>query len=252
VESPEDALLDAHADIAALGLLTDLKLYMDAEADKLAKAWLDKYRVAIKRLSDERQEAFRLIRAMSTEPQDIDLVKPKSWMEATFARETDGNETLLPTYEHNLLCSDNGSFPAEMNTWEIDVLTAEMQREGFKAWYRNPSRSSQDSLGIAYTDLGRVKILRPDFMIFFKQSDGNIAADIVDPHGTQFSDALPKLRGLVRYAKTHFKVFRRIETVAKVGDTLRVLDLTSVEVQEAVSKARDAKTLYEGNFATDY
>jgi type III restriction enzyme len=81
VESPEDALLDAHADIAALGLLTDLKLYMDAEADKLAKAWLDKYRVAIKRLSDERQEAFRLIRAMSTEPQDIDLVKPKSWMD---------------------------------------------------------------------------------------------------------------------------------------------------------------------------
>jgi type III restriction enzyme len=244
----EDALLEAHADIAALGLLPDLKLYVDREADKLAKAWLDNYRVAIKRLSDERQEAYRLLRAMSIEPQDIDLVKPKSWMEPTVAHEKDGSETPLPTYQHHLLCSEDGTFPAEMNAWEIEVLNAEMQRKGFKAWYRNPSRSSQDSLGIAFTDVGRVK----DFVLFFPQSDGTIAADIVDPHGTQLSDALPKLRGLAHYAETHSKDFRRIETIAKVGETLRVLDLTSAEVRETVLQAGDAKALYESDFATNY
>jgi len=60
-----------------------------AEADTMAKAWLGEYRISIKGLSDERQEAYRLIREMSTEPQDIDLAKPKSWMEATSVRETD-------------------------------------------------------------------------------------------------------------------------------------------------------------------
>jgi hypothetical protein len=47
--------------------------------------------------------------------QDIDLAKPKSWMEATTARESDGSETPLPTYEHHMLCDENGFFPVEMN-----------------------------------------------------------------------------------------------------------------------------------------
>jgi type III restriction enzyme len=251
--SPEDALMEAHADIAALGLVPDVKSFLDAEADKMAKAWLGEYRISIKGLSDERQEAYRLIREMSTEPQDIDLAKPKSWMEATSVREADGSETPLPTYEHHLLCDETGQFPAEMNSWEIDVLQAEMKRKGLQAWYRNPSRSSQDSLGIAYTDdNNQVRIVRPDFIFFAVQSDGTIVADIVDPHGTQFSDALPKLQGLAKYAETHAGLYRRIETVAKIDDTLRVLDLTDATVRRAVADAKDAKSLYTGPHANNY
>jgi type III restriction enzyme len=251
-DSAEDALLEAHADIAALGLVPDVKTYLDAEADKLAKAWLDSYRIEIKGLSDERQESYRQIKAMSAEPEDIDLAKPTHWMEATTAREADGKDTALPTYKRHLLCDENGEFPAEMNAWETLVLNAEMQRQGFQAWYRNPSRSSQDSLGVAYTEDTQVKIVRPDFIFFSKLPGGSIAADIVDPHGTQFSDALPKLRGLARYAQTHPKVYRRVESVAKVGDTLRVLDLTNAEVRRAVTDAKDAKSIYESDFASDY
>ena len=40
-DSPEDALMEAHADIAALGLVPEVKLYLDAEAEVVAKAWLD-------------------------------------------------------------------------------------------------------------------------------------------------------------------------------------------------------------------
>ena len=108
-------------------------------------------------------------------------------------------------------------------------------------------------LGVAYTaDNNEIRIVRPDFMFFAVQSDGTVAADIVDPHGTQFSDALPKLHGLAKYAETHTTVFRRIETVAKVDDTLRVLDLTNPEVRKAVAEAKDAKSAYRGPRAVDF
>lgn len=251
-EADFEALMAAHAEVAALGLVPEVKTYLEAEADKLAKDWLTTYRVAIKALSDERQEVYRLIKCMSADPTDIDLSKPKSWMEATHAREADGTETPLPTYAHHLLCDADGAFPAELNAWERDVLLTEMLRQGFIAWYRNPSRSSQDSLGIAYDDNGQIRILRPDFLFFTRQADGSVVADLVDPHGTQFSDALPKLRGLAHYAETHPEAFRRIEAVAKVGATLRVLDLTDAVVRQAVAEAADAVSLYTGAFASDY
>ena len=40
----EEALVDARVSIAALGLVTEVQPYFDAEADKLAKVWLEKYR----------------------------------------------------------------------------------------------------------------------------------------------------------------------------------------------------------------
>ena len=110
-------------------------------------------------------------------------------MEATTAREANGSESPLPTYEHRLMCSEDGKFPAKLgSSWEVKVLKTEMQRQGFQAWYSNPSRSSQDSLGVSYTDNNQVKIVRPDFIFFSTQPDGSIAADIVDP--TALSSAM--------------------------------------------------------------
>jgi type III restriction enzyme len=84
------------------------------------------------------------------------------------------------------------------------------------------------------------------------QSDGTIIAAIVDPHGTQYSDALPKLQGLACYAEAYSTVYRRIEAVAKFGEKLRVLDLTHSTVRKAVLDAKDVKSLYEGTLAKDY
>lgn len=251
-DSVEDALVEAHADIAALGLVPDVKAYLDAEADKVAKQWFTEYRVAIKGLSDERQEVYRQIKEMSAEPQDIDLTKPKSWMEPTSVREADGREVPIPVRKHHLLADENGEFPVVLNDWETDVLETEMKRDGFVAWYRNPSRSSQDSLAIAY-DSGNnaIKTVRPDF-IFFNQGHSGIEVSIVDPHGFHLGDALPKLRGLAQYADDHGGDFQRIEAVAKVGDKLRVLDLTEESVRTAVTEAKDPKALYEGAHASNY
>ena len=94
--------------------------------------------------------------------------------------------------------------------------------------------------------------MRPDFIFFARLPDGQIAADIVDPHGIQFVDALPKLKGLARYAEINKDVFRRIEGIAEVGGAYRALDLTESSVREAVQKATSAKALYESNIAAEY
>lgn len=252
-DSPEDALAEAHAEIAAMGLVENIGTHLDTEADKLAKAWLEKYRPQIRKLSDERQEAYRQIKGMSTEPQDIDLVKPQSRMEATMVRKENGTEESLPTYDHHLLCDEDGKFPFDRGSeWETDVLETEMKRDGFSAWYRNPPRSSQDSLGIAYTDSNETRIVRPDFIFFATADDGSIVADIVDPHGWQYADALPKLKGLAQYAETHPDAFHRIEAVAKVSDKLRVLDIKNPDVRAAIASAESAESLYKGDKAKDY
>lgn len=248
----EDALMEAHADIAALGLVTNVKTCLDAEADTLAKTWFNTYKAQIKALSDERQEVYRSLKEMSTEPGEIDLAKPKSWTVATTEQDAQGNKKPLPTYKQHLMCDDSSLFPAEMNDWEKAVLATETKRPGFQFWYRNPPRPSQDSLGIAFTEDQQVKIMRPDFIFFSLQADGNTVADIVDPHGTQYGEALPKLQGLAHYAEAYGAMYRRIEAVAEVKGKLRVLDMTDAKVCKAVAEAKDAKSLYVGILASDY
>ena len=248
----EEALVDARVSIAALGLVTEVQPYFDDEADKLAKAWLEKYSPVIKKLSHDRQESYRQIREMSTEPQDVDLVKPEAKFEPTKARLNDV-ETALPTYKSHLLCDEQGDYPVELkSTWEGKVVETEMKREGFSFWYRNPQQPGQSSLGIAYLSGEQYGIVRPDFIFFATKADGTVVADIVDPHSLHLADALPKLQGLALYAETHAKAYRRIESVAEAMGRLRVLDLTKEEVRKGIAAAKDAASLFAGALARDY
>jgi hypothetical protein len=247
----EEAIVEARVSIAALGLVTDLQADFDTEADILAKAWLAKYGNEIKKLTDDRKEAYRQIVEMSDEPQDVDLVKPVAKFEPTKVREKD-NETELPTYKNHLLCDENSNYPANLNAWEIAVVEAESKRKGFSFWYRNPPYPGQSSLGIAYFDGDQYKIVRPDFIFFSTLEDGKVVADIVDPHGLQFDDALPKLQGLALYAGAHAGAYRRIESVVEVKGKLRVLDLMREDIRKAIASAKDAASLFVGHFASDY
>jgi type III restriction enzyme len=251
-EDLEDALFEAREEVAALHLMENLQILFDAEAKKLSDEWFAKYRDSIKELPHDRQDAYRQIVALSTEPQDIDLVRPVSRFEPTKVREPNGSETAIPTYKQHLLCDERGEYPTELqSSEERAVVAAEMARVGFRFWYRNPNRPSQDSLGIAYSDGDETRIIRPDF-VFFAEHDGKIVADIIDPHGSQFADALPKLKGLAGYAETHAKIYRRIEAVAKPGGKLRVLDLTRADVRRTVMQATSAEALFKSSVAGDY
>lgn len=248
----EDELIDAHTVVAALGLVPDIRVHLEAEAEKLAKQWLDQYRVPIKSLSDERQEVYRELREMSAEPLDVELARPSTWLQRTTVREADGTETDLPRFEKHLLCDEGGLFPESFNSWEDKVLITELKRGGSVAWYRNPARTSQDSLGVAYEDADETKIVRPDFIFFGRLSDGNIVADIVDPHGHHLADALPKLIGLAKYAEAKGVSYRRIEAVTELNGGYKLLDLKESSVRSAVFAATNAKALYEGPLASEY
>lgn len=253
VEDADDALIEAHTLTAAIGLVPDIKDDLEAAAEKQSNQWLNQYRIPIKSLSDERQEVYRQIREMSADPLDVDLARPHSWLQPTTIREADGKEVAVPSFEKHMLCDEDGLFPELFgSSWEEKVLLVELQREETIAWYRNPARASQDSLGITYEEGGETKIVRPDFIFFAKLPDGSIAADIIDPHGIQFSDALPKLRGLAAYAEANKSVFRRIEAVAEIDGAYLSLDVTEPLVREAIHKASSAKALYESKIATKY
>lgn len=248
----EEALMNAHETIAALGLVPEIQGYIEAEAEKLANKWLTLHRVAIKELSDDRQDIYREIREMSTEPMDVDLARPASWMQLSTIREQDGTEKILPHYEKHILCNSEGRFHEDFNKWEADVVNLELSRKNTVAWYRNPGRASQDSLGITYEDAGTVKMMRPDFIFFARLSDNTVVADMVDPHGTQFSDSIPRLKGLAQYAEKSGEYYLRIDAVAKIGDVYRVLDLKEERVRSSIALATSIIELYSSDVANNY
>ncbi|PKR89734.1 type III restriction endonuclease subunit R [Pleomorphomonas diazotrophica] len=248
----EEALKEAHVSIAALGLVPQARETLDAEAEKLSNHWLTRFRVEIKGLTDERQDVYRQIKEMSANPMEVNIARPTSWMQTSTIREANGVEKPLQTFAKHLLCNEEGLFPDCFNSWEDEVIRAELDRPGTVAWYRNPSRASQDSLGIIYSDGAESKILRPDFVFFSQQSDGTVVADIVDPHGIQLNDAVPKLRGLAQYAAKYGSHYRRIEAVAKIGDKFRVLDLMEEKTRKAIGSASSVKELYESAVGSDY
>jgi hypothetical protein len=53
-----------------------------------------------------RQDAYRQIVALSTDPHDVDLARPMSRFEPTRARGQDGVEVDILTYTQHLLCDD--------------------------------------------------------------------------------------------------------------------------------------------------
>jgi hypothetical protein len=249
----EDSLIEAHIVVASLGLVPDIKVHLEGEAEKLSNQWLTQFRVAIKSLSDERQEVYRQIREMSADPLDVDLARPNTWLQSTTALEADGKEVKLPRFERHLLCDVDRLFPEDFkSSWEDKVVLAELERAGSVGWYRNPARASQDSLGVTYVIGNETKIARPDFIFFVRRQDGSIVADIVDPHGIQFADALPRMKGLARYAEKNSGIYRRIEAVAKLGDKFRTIDLTEASARAAVLNAETVREVYEGDVVIDY
>lgn len=252
VEDEEEALIEAHTDVAAFGLVPAIQDDLEKSAEALANEWLTTYEAAIKALSDERQDIYRELRELSANPLDVSLAKPRNSLQPTIEVKEDGTEQALPLFDHHLLCDENGKFPALFNSWELEVLTRETQRDGFLAWYRNPSSASPESLGITYPEDGQESIMRPDFIFFSKGEGGTVTANIIDPHGQFLADSLPKLLGLADYAESHGDKFGRIEAVARVGDVFRSLNLKDADVREAIRLGPSAKSIFEGAKSKPY
>lgn len=253
-DEDDDGLRDAYVRVSALAMIKEVREKVDQEATELVDSWFARNRVAIKSLPDVRQQDYEDIRAMTTDPQRGELGQPRSRIEDYKILEDNDQVALAPLVGRHLMSDEDGMFPmSSLNGWERKVVNAELAQPGAVGWYRNPARPAVDALGVAYRDgQGNWRTMHPDF-VFFHEVGGEVRASIVDPHGTHLEDAVVKLRALAEFVKEFGDEFHRVEAVAQVGNTMKVLDMTKPAVQQAVlHEDKSALEFYESDFAVDY
>lgn len=122
----------------------------------------------------------------------------------------------------------------ELNGTEAKVVSIELRR-GCIAFYRNPSTGiGEDVLSVIYQKpTGGHYTMHPDFLFFDKTQNG-IKPSIIDPHGEQYSDGIPKMRGLCDYVEGFGDLFNRVWSVD--GAAERYVDLKDAEVRAFIRK----------------
>lgn len=244
--------LDLRVQVAALLRLDGVVDSIEAAATEFVQEHLARFAVEIKNTTGATRDAYRKVQEQTTAPEAVTIELRANEKAATKA----GTGDDLPTFPGHLYADPDGRYPAQLNDWETQVITAETERPSFVAWYRNPSRATPNALRIAYQDdAGRWASLQVDFVVISRRDDGTLAASIVDPHGDHLADAKAKLRALADFADSNGDRFIRIVSIAKGTDgTLRVLDLLDPGVRAAVRSFDGAKVsaLYDSPAAQPY
>lgn len=254
-QDDDDSLREAYVKTAALAAMKDVRTRLDNAANTLTNQWFDEHQDQIKKLLDERQQAYETIRSLATEPETGWLSRPRNRMEdfAIVDKET-GDVGAAPIRRKHLMSDENGDFPVHvLNPWEIKVIDEEMARPGALGWYRNPSRPALDSVTIAYRDgEGNWHSMHPDF-VFFHEIDGEVKASIIDPHGHHLDDARMKLEALSQFADRYAGAFDRIEQISQFGNVMRSIPMHLVYAREGLKqRGRSVVEFYHADFAVEY
>ena len=237
---------------AALLRVDGIAATIESTATDWVKERLDQFRVQILNTVGATRDAYTRVQEQTTVPEAVTVQLRQNERAAT--KDAKGDD--LPRFAGHLFADADGTFPVALNEWERTVVEAELGRDGFEAWYRNPGSATPASLRIAYqNDEGGWASLQPDFIVVSRRSDGTLGASIVDPHGDFLADARAKLQALATFAERFGDRFVRIESVAKVDDgSLRVLDLTDPAVRAEVVGFRGGKVtaLYQSGHSRPY
>ena len=253
-DDDDDGLREAYVRAAALATVKEAREKVDQDATEITTKWFAEHRVAIKGLTDDRQQAYEEIRAMAVHPQRSYLSRPRTRLEDYATVDENGQIGLAPLASLHLMADENGEFPlSSLNEWEQQIVRAELAREGVRGWYRNPPRQAVDSLGIAYRDAdGNWRSMHPDF-VFFHDVGGTVRASIIDPHGHHLDDAMAKLKALADFASKYGDQFHRIEALSAVNGQMKLLDMQLESVRDAISAGgQTAVELYSSSVASDY
>lgn len=192
-----------------------------------------KYRVVVANKSDACKKKYREIMADSAVVSEQLFTIPENII---VREDPDGIE-----YENHLLAlSDTGIARIKLNGWEAALIEEESHRPGFVCWLRNPSRAAW-ALCLPYDVGGEKKSFYPDFLIVRSDPAVDYVVDILEPHGNQYADNLPKAKALAEYAKAEDRL-GRIQLIRKTtdaGGTSRFirLDLTDIAVRDKVLRA---------------
>lgn len=141
-------------------------------------------------------------------------------------------------FRNHLYLDDTGVAKIKLgSSWEYELVEEECKASDFVCWVRNLPRRPT-SLCIPYTMNGQSKPMYPDFLVIrrdYKSSTGYVV-DVLEPHGSQYADNLPKAKGLAEYARTESRV-GRVQLIRKVNDRLLRLDLCKGEIRDRVLSA---------------
>jgi type III restriction enzyme len=237
---------------AAVLRIDGVRATIQETATEWVQEQLDQFRVAIANSTGARRDAYTRVREQTTSPEVVTVELRANERAATKDRSGDD----LPMYAGHLYADGTGMFPGELNDWERRVVEAELDRDGFVAWYRNPGSATPASLRIAYqNDEGEWASLQPDFIVVSRRTDETLGASIVDPHGDYLADARAKLHALAAFADQFADRFVRIESVARVeDDSLRVLDLADPAVRAEVLAFQGGRVtaLYQSEHSRPY
>ena len=250
----DDSLRDAYVMVSALATAKDVRIKVDREADEIAERWFAEHRVAIKGLSDERQQAYEDIRALATHPRRGELKRPRTRIEDYIEVDDDGQQSIAPTVDRHLMCDEHGQFPiGPLNAWEREVVDRGAARARTRSRGIAIRRARRwTPLGVTYRDdIGNWRSMHPDF-VFFNEIAGAVRPSIVDPHGHHLEDTLVKLQALARFAREYGSEFHRIEAISKPGATMRVLDLQDEAVRSAVIESSDSPENLYRRFGSNY
>jgi type III restriction enzyme len=213
--------------IAALGNDSIISGAED-EARNIFDQWDNEHRDEIEQLSDTPRREFEQLDEHADEPRRRHLALPLT------VRSRRSSKTI--DWPHHLYTDAEGVFPDNLNTWEQDVVERMFGAAGFICWIRN--RASQGwAVSAPYDDgAGGWLPVYPDF-VFFREVNGKVVADIIDPHGTHLDDAPAKARGLAQFAERHRSSFGRLELLIydKETDRRKTLDLQKASVRTRVA-----------------
>lgn len=144
------------------------------------------------------------------------------------------------TYTDHLFVNSCGIAKFKLNDWEKVTLEEERKREGYICWLRNQPRKPW-AMCIPYMINNEYKPMYPDFLIFRYASDGTIRVAILEPHGDQYADSLPKAKGMAEYARQN-QAIGRIQLIRVFKDATtgkqhcRRLDMSKSAIQDKVMR----------------
>jgi type III restriction enzyme len=225
-EKPNQAKLELIAIIRQLETVPTLEKFAREQFDE----WWKKHKADIKKLSASVRVRFNaLIQASGkAAPQDWEL--PDQIVEKKEGA----------VWQNHLYCDADGKFSAELNSWETELLTAEMEKKDFVCWLRNLDRRDW-SFCVPY-ELGSVKPFYPDFAIIRKTAKGFVV-DILEPHDDTRADTLPKAIGLAKFADEHGEEFGRLIVARKKGDKWQMPDMNDKATREKTKKMQPQSDL---------
>lgn len=199
---------------------------LEDHASERVDAWHKAHVDEIDKLAEERMDIYDGILGGASDPVGVKLGIGDRllWRRPKTAK----------AYSKHVFVDSSGEFLEDFkSSWEVDLLAEEIPRHEVVGWFRIRDRQ-RTSLRVPYEQKGRWQPMYPDFVVLREDGD-RIIVDILDPHDPTRADAVPKAKGLARYAEKHGARFGRIQVIAKVDDQLRRLELTDPKVRNAVA-----------------